>query len=167
MERRVNKVIESYAIKLKDDIRDKMQGLGINGEESNKLLEFVYGYERLCLTKEDFTKRKRVKNMIPYSDRCCAKRANGEQCTRRKKEEYCGTHMKGIPHGVVNMDLNAAPSSVKVELWAQDIQGIIYYIDKNMNVYNTEDIVSNSKNPKIIAKYVRVGENYSIPEFNL
>ena len=41
------------------------------------------------------------------------------------------------------------------------------YIDKNMNVYQAEDIISNKVNPKIIAKYVRDGETYSIPEFSI
>jgi len=167
MERRVNKVIESYVIKLKDDLREKTQELGMNGEDVNSLMQYIYDYERLCLTKEDFVKRKRVKNMVPFGDRCCAKRANGEQCTRRKKEEYCGTHMKGIPHGVVDLNQDIKPTTMKVEVWAQDIQGIIYYVDKDSNVYSAEDIVSNSKTPKVIAKYVKNGEMYSIPQFNL
>jgi hypothetical protein len=54
-----------------------------------------------------------------------------------------------------------------VEVWAQDIQGIVYYIDKSNNVYQAEDIVSNKINPKIIAKYLKNGEHYSIPEFNI
>ena len=55
----------------------------------------------------------------------------------------------------------------KVEVWAQDILGIIYYIDKNGNVYQAEDIVSNKQNPKIIAKYVKTGTGISIPEFGI
>ena len=56
----------------------------------------------------------------------------------------------------------------KVEVWAQDIQGIIYYIDKAGNVYQAEDIIVNKINPKIIAKYIKTGgDNYSIPEFNI
>ena len=55
----------------------------------------------------------------------------------------------------------------KVEVYAQDIQGIVYYIDKNNNVYQAEDIISNKINPKIIARYVKSGETYSIPEFNI
>ena len=50
-------------------------------------LKYIYDYERLTLNKDDFMKRKRVKNSVPFCDRCCAKRASGEQCTRRKKEE--------------------------------------------------------------------------------
>ena len=56
------------------------------------------------LSKEDFQKRKRVKNVVPQFERCGAKRANGEQCTRRKKDDscFCGTHVKGTPHGEVS-----------------------------------------------------------------
>ena len=52
-----------------------------------QLTKFVYEYEKLKLTKEDFMKRKRVKNMVPIQQRCLAKRANGEQCTRKKKRD--------------------------------------------------------------------------------
>jgi len=169
MERRINKRIDSYITTFKDSIRDKANSLGIQGEQNNHLLQFIYDYDRLALTKEDFLKRKRVKNIVPYCDRCSAKRANGEQCTRRKKEEdeYCGTHMKGTPHGMVDLQEENKQTMQKIEVWAQDIQGIIYYIDKMMNVYQAEDIVSNKPNPKIIAKYVKVGETYTIPEFEM
>ena len=113
-----------------------------NCEDMNKLLQYIYDYERLYFVKEDFQKRKRVKNFVPIFDRCCAKRANNEQCTRRKKEssEYCGTHLKGTPHGIVDINTDSTNTTQKVEVYAQDIQGIIYYIDKNNNVYQVEDL---------------------------
>jgi hypothetical protein len=169
MERRLNKKLEVYISTFKNDIRDKTAELGIIPEQANMLLQFVYDYERMSVNKDDFAKRKRVKNIVPFFDRCCAKRASGEQCTRRKKTdaEYCGTHMKGVPHGMVDNQEDAVATSQKIEVWAEDIQGIIYYIDKNNNVYQAEDIVGNMQNPKIIAKYVKVGENYTIPEFGI
>jgi len=171
MERRLNKKVESYITLFKDSIKEKATQMGvINNEEVNQLLHYIYDYDRLSFNKEDFMKRKRVKNFVPIFDRCCAKRASNEQCTRRKKEgfEYCGTHMKGTPHGIIhNQDNEVKLITQKIEVWAQDIQGIIYYIDKFNNVYQAEDIVVNKVNPKIIAKYVRTGEQYSIPEFNL
>lgn len=169
MERRINKRIESYLTSFKDSVRDKVTSLGIQSDQTNMLMQYIYDYERLNLTKEDFAKRKRVKNSVPYCDRCGAKRANGEQCTRRKKDgdEYCGTHMKGTPHGVVDMQEDNKQNMQKIEVWAQDIQGIVYYIDKNMNVYQAEDIVTNKPNPKIIAKYVKNGETYTIPSFGI
>ena len=113
MERRINKKFDSYVTTFKDDIRDKISELGIQTDEIDKLLQFIYDYERMSLVKEDFMKRKRVKNSVPYCDRCFAKRASGEQCTRRKKDgfEYCGTHMKGTPHGTIEVDENAIISN--------------------------------------------------------
>jgi hypothetical protein len=103
MEKRINKKIEVYTTAFKEKILERSSQLGIKDEQLNSLMQYIYDYERLSLNKDDFLKRKRVKNVVPYFDRCCAKRASSEQCTRRKKEgcEYCGTHMKGTPHGIV------------------------------------------------------------------
>jgi hypothetical protein len=171
MERRINKKIESYITDFKNNIKSKAEQLGmVNDPNLSQLVMYVYDYDRLALGKEDFVKRKRVKNVVHLSDRCCAKRANGEQCTRRRKDdtsEYCGTHMKGTPHGICDNEESDKPVGQKVEVWAQDIKGIIYYIDKQFNVYQAEDIVVNKLNPKVIAKYVKIGDQYSIPAFNI
>ena len=170
MERRLNKKVETYITTFKDSVRDKATQLGLNNDiKSTQLLQYIIDYDRLSFNKEDFQKRKRVKNFVPIYDRCCAKRASDEQCTRRRKEgsEYCGTHMKGTPHGTVDVQDEAKVNTQKVEVWAQDIQGIVYYIDKSNNVYETSDIIKNQVNPKIIAKYVKNEENYSIPELNI
>jgi hypothetical protein len=170
MERRINKKIESYITELKDSVRTKADQLGLATDLNlSQLVQYIYDYDRLVLGKEDFLKRKRVKNVVHLSDRCCAKRASGEQCTRRKKTEceYCGTHMKGTPHGICDNDDDDKPVGQKVEVWAQEIHGIIYYIDKTCNVYQVEDIIANKVNPKVIAKYVKTGDKYTIPEFNI
>jgi hypothetical protein len=170
MERRINRKIEEYITDFKQSVLSKAQQLGLNNDPNlAALVKYVYDYDRLVLSKEDFMKRKRVKNAVHLADRCCAKRASCEQCTRRKKEgfEYCGTHLKGTPHGICETGDNDKPSGQKIEVWVQDIQGIVYYIDKNLNVYQTEDIYTNKVNPKIIAKYVKNGDSYSIPEFNM
>ena len=170
MERRLNKKIESYTSEFKDRIREKAVELGFTETDmGNKLLQFVYDYDRLTLEKDDFTKRKRVKNMVSFFDRCCAKRANEEQCTRRKKEgsEFCGTHCKGTPHGVVDNENQQEKNVQKTEVWTQEIKGIIYYLDKMGNVYKAEDVVMNKVNPAVIAKYERVGEQFSIPAFGI
>jgi hypothetical protein len=170
MERRLNKKVETYITSFKDNIREKASQMGMTkNEQVNQLLQYIYDYDRLAFIKEDFQKRKRVKNFVPIFDRCCAKRASNEQCTRRKKDgcEYCGTHLKGTPHGIIDAQNEHKNTTQKIEVYAQDIQGIVYYIDKNNNVYQAEDIISNKINPKIIAKYVKDGENYSIPEFNI
>jgi len=170
MERRLNKKAENYIATFKDSIREKATQMGMSkNEQMNQLLQYIYDYDRLSFIKEDFQKKKRVKNFVPIFDRCCAKRASNEQCSRRKKEgsEYCGTHLKVTPHGIVDNQNEVKNTTQKVEVYAQDIQGIVYYIDKNFNVYKAEDIISNKINPKIIAKYTKDGENYSIPELNI
>ena len=170
MEKRLNKKLESWITEFKDKIREKATQIGISkNDQTNQLIQYIYDYDRLTFGKEDFQKRKRVKNVVPFFDRCCAKRASNEQCTRRKKDgiEYCGTHIKGTPHGIIDVQNESKPNTQKIEVWAQDIQGIIYYIDKSYNVYQAEDIIVNKLNPKIIAKYIKNGDVYSIPEFNI
>lgn len=167
MERRLNKRINDYVHTFKTELATHVKQ--VNGFDNNpelqSVLNYVYNYDKFELHKDDFMKRKRVKNMVPTYERCCAKRANGEQCTRRKKDEfqYCGTHSKGTPHGIIS-DKEPINTTTKIEVSAIDIKGIVYYLDQNSNVYDTEDIISNQKNPRIIAKYEKIGEEYSIPE---
>ena len=165
MERRLNAKFDQYVKTFKDDIRCKMSLLNMHSEEAASLMEFVYEYEHIVLDKEDFVKRKRVKNSIPENNRCLAKRATGEQCTRRRKSEceFCGTHSKGTPHGLVaTTDLNTN-STQNVEVFAQEVGGIVYYLDQFKNVYNTEDIMSSTENPRIIAKWEYSHGVYKIP----
>jgi hypothetical protein len=177
MERRINKKLENYTTNFKENVKQKAIeiavefGLGLeNDAKLSQLIQYIYDYDRLVLTKEDFMKRKRIKNTVKLSERCCAKRANGEQCTRRRKDEtteYCGTHLKGTPHGICDFTEEQNPSGQKIQIFTQEIQGIIYYIDNNSNVYQMEDIIQNKSNPKVIAKYLLSNDVYSIPEFNI
>jgi hypothetical protein len=77
MERRLNKKTETYITSFKDNIREKATQIGIiKNEQVNQLIQYIYDYDRLSFNKEDFQKRKRVKNFVPIFDRCCAKRAS-------------------------------------------------------------------------------------------
>ena len=170
MERRLNKKFEDYITSFKNDIRDKINTIKFEETDKiNEMMGYVYDYERLVFKKEDISKRKRVKNTIPETNRCNARRANNEQCTRRKKDgcEYCGTHIKGTPHGLITENISSDEIVCKLETHAQEIGGIVYYIDDNTNVYNTEDVMNNKENPTIIAKYVLRNGTYYIPEFGL
>lgn len=172
MERRLNKIIEAYTSDIKNDFRDKINELNfIEKGKINDLLEYIYDYERLQFQSEDLSKRKRVQNTIPTTNRCNACRANGERCTRRQKvdSDFCGTHLKGAPHGISNDDkLNTDNNNNnKIEIIATDIMGIIYYIDNYNNVYNTEDIMNNVQNPRVIAKCEKISGIITIPEMNL
>ena len=83
------------------------------------------------------------------------------------EHEYCGTHVKGTPHGVINQTNMTELSRRKMDVMAHEICGIVYYIDDCNNVYNTEDVMSETENPRIIARYEKMGDNYTIPEFGL
>lgn len=156
MEKKINTKIESYLDDFKQNIKSWIEeNENINFNAKSDLLKFIFDYDKLNLEKEDFSKRKRVKSNVQQYLRCMAKRANGEQCTRKKKPDFdfCGTHDKNKPHGIITNDNEVHKDIKKVEVWIQDINGIIYYIDNNNNIYKTEDIMANITNPNIIAKY--------------
>lgn len=167
MEKRINNKTRAYLQDFKNNIKtlvDSTSDLN-DSEGKNQLLAYIFDYQPLEFSKLDFQKRKRVKNIVPYHDRCRALRANKQQCTRRKKNDstcFCGTHIKGIPHGQVD-EVTEKPTHTKRVVRAQDIKGIIYYIDDHSNVYDPNDIMNNTVDPKIIAKYVVNDGDYSIP----
>lgn len=167
MENKINKKIQNWSSSFKDFLKEQINRLEISQEEANELVNKIYDYEICSLSKEDFVKRKRTKNVIAECERCIAKKSNEAQCTRKRKEgeEYCGTHLKGLPHGIVDLN-QPAVSSKKIEIWTQDIQGIMYYIDNHMNVYSPEDILCNSKNPRVIATYKKENDVFTIPSFH-
>lgn len=170
MEKKLNLKSEQYFTQFKDSIREKAIELEFKDKEKiNELLEFIYEYERLLFSKDDLSKRKRVKNCIPNENRCCAKRANNEQCTRKRKEgcEFCGTHAKGAPHGLADDENERLTNKVPIDVIARNVMGLVYYIDKFMNVYKTSDILENKVNPQIIAKAKLVNGEYTIPSLGL
>ena len=166
MEKRVVKKCEEHLSDFKEQIKIWFEenNVTISGKQTTSdFLQFVYDFNTIKLTKDDFAKRKRIKNIVPQNERCCACRANGEQCTRRKKEtdEFCGTHIKGTPHGVITSE-KSQPTHKKVQIWAEEIGGIIRHLDKEGNVYDPQDIYQNSTNPKIIAKWKLIDNVYEI-----
>lgn len=210
MERRVNKRINEYFSGFKQNVKSEIikviEGLkdtpNCTCEDDNGicyshtalkgLIQYVCDYEKCELDATDFEKRKRSKNNVPIHEQCIAKKADESRCTRRKRDgsEYCGTHIKGTPHGdiqestngndnshnEINLNLNTGVSSnsssnnkaKKVEVWLEDINGIMHYIDNNYNVYDNEDIIKGVANPKVIYKYekdyVNGSEIYRIHE---
>ncbi len=169
MEKRLNSKVDEYMLSFKGDMHTKLLATNFQKrEEVSDLIQYMFEYPKLGLDKEDFVKRKRVKNSIPEVNRCIAKRANGQQCTRRRKDEcdYCGTHSKGTPHGTIQNEEEVNHNQT-IEVFAEEIKGIVYYLDKYQNVYNTEDIMKNMENPKIIAKWEKQGLQYTIPSLGL
>ena len=95
-------------------------------------------------------KKLRTKNSIDPSTQCKAYRADGCRCSRKKKDnEYCGTHIKGRPHGVFNI-VELDKQKKMIQVFSVDINGILYWIDDKYNVYDTIAIMENKPHPKII-----------------
>ena len=163
MEKRIKKKVGDYFKQYKDDIKNKILCLECDKGKLMEVIQFVYDYEDIVIGDNDFMKRKRTKNMVPLHERCIALRANGEQCTRRKRDDcdFCGTHVKGSPNGTCDNDENIVTKK-KVEIWTQEIKGILYYIDDEGNVYDMDDIMRNEPSPKIVMKYEKDGDNYKL-----
>jgi hypothetical protein len=132
-----------------------------SGKTVDELREFVQRMKPFQLDLTDFNRRKRNNNSVPIELRCIARKAANDQCTRRRKDGQtcCGTHCKGVPHGYITTD---SVKTYQKEVWTEDILGIIYYIDADNNVYKTEDILKNNVNPKIIAKWSKEDDMYTI-----
>jgi hypothetical protein len=155
MEKHINEKINRYVQKFKDDLKTLLDNeqVDINESTTNVLKNYIDGYVRLQLKKEDFVKRKRVKNQVPDFDRCHAKRANGDRCSRRKQDNlnYCGTHTKGQPNGLIEHEDENHKKKIVVTL--KQIQGIYCYIDDIGNVYDMKDIREGRENPRVKHKY--------------
>ena len=108
MEKRLSTKLQNHQLEFKNAIKGWVEEQEVtiscgDKDKTSEFLRFVFDFTNLTLSKDDFRKRKRTKNQVPQYERCTARRANGEQCTRRKKEGecFCGTHIKGTPHGTI------------------------------------------------------------------
>lgn len=160
MERKINAKVAAWCSTFKKSVVDLM----VKSDDSTEVAKFIYNYPTIVLESTDFKKRQRIKNDVPLHERCCALRANSEQCTRRKREDikFCGTHVKGIPHGEIDNLEPAQKALKKIQVWTEEISGIIRHLDNDGNVYNPIDIYQNNKNPRIIATYSKVSDKYVI-----
>ena len=140
--------MRSYTLNIKQRLEEK----GLSHEDVTSL---VGNPPALVLTSEDFEKKRRVRTAIPYYERCSGKKADSEQCTRRRQSGslFCGTHVKGTPYGQVS-DCEAV--SDKIVVHAQEVAGIVHWVDDGGNVYSQEDVYQRLKDPRVIAKFALV-----------
>ena len=125
----------------------------------NHDLDILFNYIRIS-TIDKCEKKSRTKNSIDPCTQCKALRADGERCSRKKKDnEYCGTHIKGRPHGEFNMI--EQENHKMIQVFSVDINGIVYWIDDMYNVYDTIAIMENKPNPKIINTCEKIIEGQS------
>jgi hypothetical protein len=161
MERKLNAIVQNYVAKFKSDTVKYAQSLNAAGDNKvDAVLQFVCDYDRLIFTADDFAKRQRIKHVVSPELRCNGKRGAGNQCTRRKQEgkEYCGTHAK-VNYAATNSPVlcqdSSASATETLEVWTEEINGIMYYIDKKGNIYDASDVVCNKLSPKVLGKYTK------------
>lgn len=146
MENRIKKKAENYTSGFKEYIKEQINNeliSDISSDVKQVLLEKIFNYPRINFTSDDFSKRKRLKNNVPLVDRCNALKAFGEQCTRKRKSgcEFCGTHIKGTPNGIIEKNQNNKTESKKIKLQLENNNGIYSYVDTNGTEYVMEDIL--------------------------
>ena len=160
MEKRINLIAQNYVSKLKSDTMKYAKSLSVDRDEKvDAILQFVCDYGRLVVAPEDFAKRQRIRHVVSPELRCNGKRGAGNQCTRRKQEgkEYCGTHAK-ICHEVTTvLESSSSASSLTetLEVWTEEINGILYYVDKTGLIYDASDIVCNKPSPTVLGRQMK------------
>mgnify|MGYP005651782637 CR=1 FL=1 len=162
MEKNIRTKIGDHNQEFKKNLHTWIKNSGarivLHGEEdkTSEFLQYMDDFPDLELDKQDFQKRKRVKNNVPDYNRCIALKCNGERCSRKQKNEnscFCGTHLKGANYGTIQQTSDVQKQE-KVQLWLQEINGISRYIDKNNNIYCMQDILNSYPKPRIIGKYM-------------
>ncbi len=92
-------------------------------------------------------KKKRKKNKILAPNQLClARKADGEQCTRRKKDscDFCGKHSGTLKYGRIDDDTKHSSDSF-IQCTPITINGTEYLVDNKKVVYSY-----NIENPEII-----------------
>lgn len=106
-------------------------------------------------------KKKRKKNKTLNPDQLCmARKADGEQCTRRRKDcvEFCGKHSGNLKYGRIDDDTKH-PSDSFIQCTPITIDNIDYLIDNNKVVYSY-----NIENPEIIGGINKEGKLFKLSE---
>jgi hypothetical protein len=147
---------QAFKLNLQEWIQNSGATISICGcDRTHDFIQYLNDFPDLELEKDDFQKRKRVKNNVPDYNRCIALKCNGERCSRKQKDEdscFCGTHMKGANYETIEQS-QPLQKKEKIQLWVQEINGISRYVDKNSNVYCMQDIMNSRENPRVVAKY--------------
>lgn len=144
-------VIE-WVVKNQGSSNDNSNHMGMNDMNMTNFIKFVNSYEAF----NDVTAP--VKKTQSGIGICNARRADGEQCTRRIQckngtntpgLKFCGTHSKGVPYGEIENQV-VQPVIRRRYVFVENINGIGYYVDDKDNIYKTEDVYHNVNDPQII-----------------
>ena len=161
-EKKINEKASKYCSSFKSDICKEISKLSLSEEVKIEFAEKVQNYGNLLYNADDLSSSKRKQNTIPMKNRCMATKIDGLRCTRKMKDgnQFCGLHLKSSGQ-CIPVDAKGDAQQQR-EIFTQDINGIIYYLDNYNNVYKMDDVLRNDENPGVIAKYTKSGETYNI-----
>lgn len=170
--------MQDYFTEFKANLQKKFLALDFkhsctqDREKVQELLQYIHEYPSYPQneTPKPTTKPKKTKTTLELKNRCVAKLSNGGQCSRQSLKDgtLCGSHVSIQPYGMISTsEIKDGKEIVSHEVFAVEIQGLVYYIDHMGNVFRTEDILLNAVNPAIIAKYVKTDSGYTIPSLGL
>lgn len=167
----MNVELQSSIINFKFGLVNKMRSLDINPEIILEISDYIDLQDITSIKAKngnEGNKHRRAKKNVPTNEQCNASKIDGGRCTRRKKfdTQFCGTHLKCSTYTEFKYIDNINPIIDKI-VSAIDVKGIIYYIDNELNVYNTEDVINKLIDPKIIGKAIDDNGIYTIPSLGL
>jgi hypothetical protein len=115
--------------------------------------------------KIEVKKKKRKKiTKLNNDELCMARKADGLQCTRRRKDtlEFCGKHCKNLKFGRIDDKTKYSNNKEFLKTREEKIDGKNYLIDDKNIVYNYD-----INNPIIIGKLNPDGKLITVSELNL
>lgn len=96
--------------------------------------------EKYCVGPSHISKptKKTTKKPAKKNNICMAKKADGLQCTRRKKpnKEYCGKHIKKLKFGRIDDELRYSDKTKYIKTKRENIDGEYYLVDEQDLVYS-------------------------------
>jgi len=120
----VNNIIKDECSKIIKNICEK------ENLDFEHILEKYLNYDSID-DKQEIKKRNR--KLPPKELQCKGRKSDFEQCTRKKKdnEDFCASHLKNLKYGSIDME-----NDDYIEMFEQEIDGKIYYLDNENNVYS-------------------------------
>lgn len=95
---------------------------------------------------------------------CLARKADGQQCTRRKKDhnDFCGKHSNNLKYGRIDDEVKFSNNDNYINTTIENINGVDYLVDNNNIVYSYD-----IDNPVIIGKKNTMGKLVLLSDISL
>uniref|UniRef100_A0A6C0B5U8 Uncharacterized protein n=1 Tax=viral metagenome TaxID=1070528 RepID=A0A6C0B5U8_9ZZZZ len=126
--------------------------------QKNTDLDYQKLVKQYC---KNVSKKKYKKNLVHPKKQCMAKKADGNQCTRRRKVkdvdgtiispaiEYCGKHIKSIKYGRIDDEERFKDTDKYIKTRRENIEGEYYLVDSENRVYSY-----NKEHPLLLGKKI-------------